>query len=91
MTNPTIPFEIVALEWFLEKHLRVCLESPTAMEERLVHDGWPENMVLYARAVMAEMAGKAGRGERWQPARDRATEQKVQNAEDSESGNSEPA
>lgn len=63
----TIPFEIVALEWFLEKHLRDCLESPDAMEARLIHDGWPHHLVLYARALMAEMTGKAGAGLTWRP------------------------
>lgn len=62
-----IPFEIAALEWFLEKHLRVCLESPDAMEARLIHEGWPNHLVLYARALMAEMTGKAGSGQVWRP------------------------
>lgn len=63
----TIPFEIAALEWFLEKNLRVCLESPDAMEARLIHDGWPHHLVLYARALMAKMTGKAGSGQVWRP------------------------
>lgn len=67
MTTAAAPFEIAALEWFLERNLRVCLESPDAMEARLIHDGWPHNLVLYARALMAEMTGKAGRMEAWRP------------------------
>jgi hypothetical protein len=37
------------------------------MEARLIHDGWPHHLVLYARALMAEMTGKAGAGLTWRP------------------------
>jgi hypothetical protein len=61
-------FDIVALEWFLEKNLRVCLESPDAMEANLIQNGWHERMVLYARAIMREMAEKAKNGIVWRAA-----------------------
>lgn len=61
-------FDIVALEWILEKNLRVCLESPEMMETKLIQDGWHESLVLYARAVMREMADKAKKGIVWRHA-----------------------
>lgn len=63
-------FDIVALEWYLEKNLRVCLESPDAMEANLIQNGWHEKMVLYARAVMREMAEKAKKGLVWRAAKE---------------------
>ena len=62
-----MPFQTEAIEWVLDRNVYRCLEDPSAMEAQLIQDGWPEPLVLYARAIMREMARKATNNEVWRP------------------------